>query len=268
MCSIVFRGWSYGDVDHDDKFLECIDFMGIKAHCASLGGGVGQEYPQKGVHPKFLKCVFPSEPDDVLDQIEHIATGVAQGLVTAAPFVALGAQAIACVDGVLFACGTLALEVGEHLDAVPDDVKVAYDLVNATLQCSDGDIISCAKLGAAGVKAAGVKIPGENVGLVARLSQNCANEDFGACMQLGEMAAGAAGVPVDAINQVAKNAQDCYSGNVDACTALGRQAAKAGDFPVGGVTHGAENLRRCAENIDTDLLHCQQLGLALAATTR
>ena len=99
---------------------------------------------------------------------------------------------------------------------------------------------------------------------VALLTQQCLNEDYAACLRLGEKAAMAAGVPMGQINQAARNAQDCYEGAVDACIALGRQAAKAG-IPVGGIADGAENMRQCSVG---SLADCQQLGQAIAAIPR
>jgi hypothetical protein len=273
-CTRIFKGWSWGDVDHDGYLEECLDFMGITAHCAEQGGGVGQEYPPQDVHPKFFKCVFPVKDEDVLDQIEHIANGVVEGLVTAAPFVALAAQAYACADGVLFACGTLAADIAERSGVVPDDVKVPYRLVKLTYQCSDGDIVSCANLGAAGAKAVGVDIPGEDAGQVALLTQRCANDDFGACMRLGEMAAGAAGVSSGAISMAAINAQKCYDGDPAACIALGEQAADA-RVPVHNLPNGDDLIRKCSpgdvNNVDEarrSFEDCRALGTALAAIPR
>jgi ABC-type sugar transport system substrate-binding protein len=96
------------------------------------------------------------------------------------------------------------------------------------------------------------------------LTQQCANEDYGACLRLGEKAAMAAGIPVGEINQAAKEAQDCYAGDVDACIAIGRRAADAG-IPVGGIANGADNLQQCSYG---RLDKCQELGQAVASIPR
>jgi hypothetical protein len=175
---------------------------------------------------------------------------------------------------VLFACATAAADLVGRTGVIPDEARVAYGLISATEQCSDGDIVSCAKLGVAGAKAVGVEIPGEDAGQVALLSQSCANDDFGACVRLGEMAAGAAGVPVDAINLAAINAEKCYDGDPAACIALGEQAADA-RVPVRNLPNGDALIRKCSpgevNNVDEarrSFEDCRALGTALATNSR
>jgi hypothetical protein len=267
-CTARFKQWSNGDDLHEDDMDACILFMGIKAHCASLDSFVAVGYPPQDTRPRFLVCSQIGHSENVVEQIVHIGKGVAEGLVTAAPFVALGLQAYACADGVLFACGTVAVDLAGRAGVIPDEVKVAYNLVNAAQQCSNGDILSCAKLGAAGAKAAGVSIPAEDVGKVALLTQQCANDDFGACLRLGEKAADAAGVPIEALNQAAKNARDCYDGDLEACYALGQLAAAQTDIPLQGVANGVENYQRCKASGGRSLTDCRELGQALVAVAR
>jgi hypothetical protein len=267
-CTARFKQWSNGDDLHADDLDACIEFMGIKAHCADRDAFVAVGYPPQDTRPRFLVCSQIGHPENVLEQIVHIGRGVGEGLVTAAPFIALGLQAYACADGVLFACGTVAVDLAGRAGVIPDEVKVAYNLVNAAQQCSNGDILSCAKLGAAGAKAAGVSIPAEDAARVALLTQQCANDDFGACLRLGEKAADAAGVPINALNQAAKNARDCYDGDLEACYALGQLAAAQTDIPLQGVADGVENYQRCRDSGGRSLTDCRELGKALVAVAR
>jgi hypothetical protein len=267
-CSNVFRSWSRGQNGLDDRLQECMDFMGITAYCDARDANVTVGYPPQSESDRFLQCSSRAHPDDVVDQFVHIWKGIGQGLRDAAIATIVYSpqivQGYACLDGVVFACASLAVDLAVRADVLPPEMRDAVDLAVDATNCVDGDVVSCAKLGAAGARAVGIGIPGEDAGQVALLTQQCANEDYGACVRLGEKAAAAAGVPVEQINQAARNAQDCYAGDVDACIALGRQAAKAG-IPVGGVVDGADNMRQCSVGSLTD---CQQLGQALAAVPR
>jgi hypothetical protein len=267
-CSGVLRYWSSG-LDPGDAVLQsCTDYMGITAYCNRQDAYVSIGYPPQRELPRYAQCTSRTHSENVLEQAEHIARGVAEGLKDAAiatvvysPEIVQGA---ACMNGVAFACASLAVSLAARAIELPPEIADAVDLASDASGCVNGDVISCAKLGAAGARAAGVAIPGEEAGQLAGLAQACINEDSGACLRLGEQAAMAAGVPLQQINQAALNAQDCYSGDVDACIALGRQAAKAG-IPVGGVADGADNIRQCSYG---SLADCQQLGQALAAVPR
>ncbi|MEO8062895.1 MAG: hypothetical protein ABI821_09110 [Pseudomonadota bacterium] len=267
-CSGVLRQWSGGYDPGDEVLQSCIDYMGITAYCDRQDAGVGIGYPPQREWPRYLQCNSRSHPEDVIEQAEHIATGVAEGLKDAAVATVVYSpeilQGAACVNGAAFACASLAVSLAARAIELPPEIKDAVDLATDASGCVNGDVVSCARLGAAGARAAGVAIPGEEAGQIAGLAQACVNEDYGACLRLGEKAAMAAGVPLQQVNQAAKNAQDCYSGDVDACIALGRQAAKAG-IPVGGVADGADNMRQCSYG---SLADCQQLGQALAAIPR
>lgn len=264
-CSAILKSWSLGDGGNESGLEACIDFMGIRAHCDRQDAFVSVGHPPQAMRPRFLQCSSRSHPGTVVEDVAHIARGVAQGVADAAIATVVYSpeivQGTACVYGVVFACATLAVDLASRAGVVPDEIKDAVDLAVDASGCVDGDVVSCAKLTAAGARAVGVKIPGEDAGQVALMSQQCANGDYGACLRLGEKAAGAAGVPVGAINQAAKNAQDCYAGSADGCIALGRQAAQAG-IPIGGVVDGASNMRQCSLG---SLADCQQLGEALAA---
>jgi hypothetical protein len=267
-CSRVFRAWSGGQNGMDDPLQKCTDYTGLTAYCNNKGGILVVGYPPQSESNRFLKCVARADSDDVITQFVRIWTGIGQGLEEA--FVAtivyspLIIQGYACLDGVVFACASLAVDIAVRAGAVPSDIQDAVILANYASACVNGDVVSCAKLGAAGARAAGVEIPGEEAGQIALLVQECLKEDYGACLRLGERAAMAAGVPMDQINEAAKNAQRCYEGDVDACIALGRQAARSG-IPVGGVTDGTGNLIQCSEG---SLVDCQQLGQSIAAIPR
>lgn len=266
-CSAVFRSWSGGNaLIEDQRLQDCLDFMGLTAYCDARDAGVTIGYSDSG---RFFRCSSRAGSNDVVDQFIHIWTGIGQGLGEAAVATIVYSpeiiQGYACLDGVAFACASLAVDLAVRADAIPPEVQDAADLVNQASSCVDGDVISCAKLGAAGARAAGVEIPGEEARDIAQMAQRCLNEDdYGACVRLGEKAADAAGVPVDQINEVAKNLQDCYASDVDACIALGKQAAAAG-IPVGGIADGAGMLERCYAKSIND---CQDLGRMIASTPR
>lgn len=266
-CSRVFRSWSGGQ-DMDEPLQRCMDYTGLTAYCEGKGGVITKGYPPQSESNRILQCTPRSEPDDIIDQFVHIWKGIGQGLGTAAVATIVYspeiAQGTACMSGVTFACASLAVTIAARAIELPDEIKEAVDLASYASSCVNGDVVSCARLGAAGARAAGVQIPGEDAGQIALLSQQCLNEDYGACLRLGEKAAMAAGVPMDQINGAAKNARACYEGNVEACIALGRQAASAG-IPIEGVVNGAENLHQCSFN---SLLHCRELGEAIAAVPR
>ncbi|MEO8019315.1 MAG: hypothetical protein ABI769_16010 [Pseudomonadota bacterium] len=267
-CSHVFRIWSHGLDGLDDPLQACIDFMGITAYCAAKNANVTVGYPPQSESNRFLQCTARSGSNNVVDQFVHIWTGIGQGLGEAAVATIVYSpeiiQGYACLDGVVFACASLAVDLGARAVELPPAIQDAVDLANDASACVNGDVVSCAKLGAAGARAVGIPIPGEDAGQVALLTQQCLSEDYAACLRLGEKAAMAAGVPMGQIKRAALNAQNCYEGGVDACIALGRQAAKAG-IPVGGVVDGAENLSQCSAGSLTD---CQQLGQAIAAIPR
>jgi hypothetical protein len=243
-------------------------FLGIKAYCDSHDHAyVTVGYPPQAYFPRFLQCTSRSDSEDVVDQFVHIWTGIGQGLADAAVATVVYlpeiTQGVACLDGVMFACASLAVDLSARAVDLPPELEVAVDLATDAASCVDGDIVSCAELGKAGARAAGVGIPGEDEQQVAALVLQCANEDYAACARLGLRAAAAAGVPVDQINQAARNAQDCYGGSVDACIALGRQAARAG-IPIGGIVDGAQSMSQCSLG---SLADCLQLGQALAAVS-
>ncbi|HEU4778441.1 MAG TPA: hypothetical protein VFS58_01025, partial [Steroidobacteraceae bacterium] len=267
-CSAVLRRWSRGYYETDKTLQDCIDFMGITAHCDRQNAYVTVGYPPQAESPRFLQCTSRYEPDNVVEQFEKIAVAVAEGLRDAAiatvvysPEIVQGA---ACVNGVAFACASLAVSLAARAIELPPEIADAVDLASHASSCVNGDIVSCARLGAAGASAVGVPIPGEEAGQIALLAQQCLDEDYAACLRLGEKAAMAAGVPMGQINQAAKHAQDCYEGDVDACIKLGHQAAAAG-IPVGGVADGADNMQQCSFG---SLADCRELGQAIAAIPR
>jgi len=271
-CTSVFNSWSHGSIFiNDDDLDSCIDFMGITEYCDKMDHAlVGTGSLPDGA--KVFQCEARTESEDVLEQIVHIGKGVAEGLVTAAPFVALGVQGAACAEGVVFACATIAVQVAGH--AVPNEVRNVYGYVNDALQCSNGDVVACSTLGVAALKAADISIPGEDLAQLAFLADRCRNNDFRACMILGQKAAGAAGVPVGAINLAAINAEKCFNGDPQACIALGEQAADA-RVPFNSLPNARELISRCSpgdvNNIDAAKRvyeDCQKIGQALAAISR
>jgi hypothetical protein len=265
-CSKFLRSWSAG-LNDDRWFTDCVNFMGITAHCDHQNAAVGTVWNNQQKR-RYLQCTDRYHADKLVEQADHIFRGVAEGVKDAAIASIVYSpeifQGYACLDGVAFACASLAVDISVRTEVLPPEVQQATELAIYAADCVDGDVVSCAKLGAAGARAVGVGIPGEDAGQVALLTQQCVNEDYSACVRLGEKAAMAAGLPVDEINKAAANTQNCYDGDVDACIALGRQAAKLG-IPVGGIADGAANVRQCSEG---SLADCQELGQKLANVPR
>jgi hypothetical protein len=276
-CSRIARDWSNGDDLHEDDNAACLEFMGINAYCKSHDAFVGVGYPPRATLPRFLICSPIGHRDSPGEQVLHIGNGVLEGLITAAPYVALGVQAYACADGVVFACATIAVDLASRAGVVPDEVRAVYGYVNDAQQCSNGDVVACSKLGVAGAKALHIDIPGEDIAEVALLAERCRNNDFAACLRFGEMAAGAAGVPVDAINLAAINARKCFDGDELACIALGEQAADVripNALPGSGVDLNGLILSCSPDGVNTvdqakrNFENCKKLGQTLAAVPR
>jgi hypothetical protein len=280
-CTALFRkyasnnGW---DITYGDPALEkCIKTMGLEKACNDINAFVAVSYDQRYTgdpnnNRRALICSPRSSSDSFGDQFEHLVRGIRQGLtdavVAAAPFFSMAVQGYACLDGVVFACATLALDI---VDAAGADVPgVAHDVLEIARQapdCVTGDIVACAQLGARGASAAGLSIPGIDPGQVLGDSKQCADGDFAACMRLGKTAAEASGVPAGDLLESTVKAEACADGKTAACVALGKQvaaAAGAGALPLGGLEGGVENAQQCAnQSIDA----CIALGRAVASAT-
>jgi hypothetical protein len=266
-CTRFFRAWRGGY--EDDSLMEiCPWVMGIAQHCAARDAFVAVAYDAES--HRYLTCAPYSHPDDILDQAEHIARGVYQGLVTAyvaaAPYLEAAVSATACLNGVIYGCATLALQLAEEAGLqLPGEAAQAIDIAEEVTSCLEGNAIDCAQLGARGARAAGVTIPGVDVGTVAEQAQQCSDGDFRACIRLGLSAANAAGVPVDVGSDDVLDIQACLEGDDEACMSLAQRVAPRTDFPLGGVAQGAEHAQQCASG---DAEACTELGRALAEAAR
>jgi hypothetical protein len=265
-CTHFFSMWR-GGYDDDDLLNRCNDFFGITAWCSSQGSDryLAQVFPPQS-NDRIEVCAQRGKPlGDALEQTQFLATAIGQALLSAAPFVDDVVQGTLCLYGTLFACATLAANGASQANLVSEGVaQDAVDLTGKVGDCADGDIVACAQAGVKGVKdaasAANVKIPGADA---ADAAIDCANnQDFDSCVQLGEMAADAAGLP-PAVSQAAANVKACSNGDTGACIALGQAAAQAG-VPTGGVAQGASLIQTCAQG---DVVACTQLGKALVAAT-
>ena len=267
-CTRFFRSWRRGGEEGNYSMMNiCPWIMGIAQHCRARDAFVAIAYDANA--RRYLTCSPYSRPDDVLDQAEHIARGVYEGLVTAyvaaAPYLGPIVSGVACVNGVIYACATLALDVAGETVQLPPEATQALAIANEVTACIEGNFIDCAQLGARGARSAGVTIPGEEAVKVFQDAQQCRNGDFRACVRLGFAAADAAGVPVDVGASDVADIQSCLEGDDEACMSLANRAARAANFPLGGVTQGAENAQRCAAG---DANACTQLGRSLAEAAR
>ena len=278
-CSNVLRRWSAGydgDVEPDVPGLagakgnleQCEQHMGVIQYCERQGKIVMVAGVPQSEHARMFVCSDRYHADNAIEQAQRIIKGVAEGskdamwaAVIYSPYIV---QGYGCVQGAVFACATLAVSIASRLVPIPPEVKDALDLANDAQACASEDILACARLGAAGARAVGVQIPGQDAELVTQLTTECLAENFASCLHLGEIGASAAGVPVGQLNQAARNARQCYDGDTNACIALGQQAAKAG-IPIGGVVNNASMLNQCSQQSISD---CLLIGQALANIPR
>ena len=260
-CTRFLRRWR-GGYEAEATLGSCLWIMGIQQYCQARDAFPATAYDG---NRRYLKCAPYSRPDDAVEQMEHIARGVAQGLtdayVAAAPFVAPVVAGVACIYGVLYACGTLALELADQAGlGLPPEAAEAVTIVKQVNACVDGGVLDCAKLGARGARAAGLEIPGKDLARVVEDARKCGNGEFAACIRLGLTAADAAGVPVGLGTADVTDAQDCLARDSNACAALGKRAAQAVGIPLAGVTQGVTNARDCNNG---DRNACIALGQAL-----
>ena len=260
-CTSFLRRWRAGYED-EATLGSCLWIMGIQQYCRAHDAFVGVAYDG---NRRYLKCAPRSHPDSAIEQIEHIARGVAQGLAdaftAAAPFVTPVVAGLGCINGVIYACATLALELADRAGLrLPPEAAEAVTIVKQVNACVEGGVVDCAQLGARGARALDVEIPGKDAVQVVEDTRRCGNGEFAACVRLGLKAADAAGVPVGLGTADVTNAQDCLAGDSNACAELGTRAAQAVGIPLGGVTQGVTNARKCSNG---DRNACIALGQAL-----
>ncbi len=260
-CTRAFSEWSRGSASHDDDVDVCLDFMGITKYCADRDAYTAAHDNPDGT--RIIGCQPRSHPDTLGEQFVHIVTGVGQGLVAAAPFVGEAVAAAACVYGQIYACAVLALDVSTQAGLeIPGEVGQAIQVAAQVPQCLDGDVVSCAKLGVHGANIAGLDIPGADKLVLGEDVAKCANDDFAACMRVGDAASEASGINAGKFVGLFGNAQDCADGKKDACIALGKEAAQG--TPLGGVPDGVESASACRSGSSAD---CLKLGKTVASAS-
>jgi hypothetical protein len=276
-CTRFFRQWRDG-YENDTLMASCSAFMGLDDWCARHNSFVMVTSDRiitgdpRG-NSRALFCVPVPTSDSAIDQVREISEGVAEGLadsfVAAAPYLSIATQGYACIDGVVFACATLALDLADKAGApVPDVAPEAVAAAKQATDCADGDVVACAQLGTRTVNAAGVSlpIPGLDPGEVADNTQKCLNDDsFLACLRLGKSATDAAGIPggPGAIADL----NDCGSGDTGACTNLGRTVAGIAKFNLNDMLDQIDNADKCKNTSGTDGSNaCLALGRAVAAS--
>jgi hypothetical protein len=263
-CTNFYRQWSIGRDPSDGYMMgNCNQIMGITAYCAKQDAFVAVD-PRSTI-PQRLQCASYSHPDTIAEQAAHIATGVEQGLKTAllaaSPYLGPVVEGAACVEGAIYACGALAIEivdaaVGKKVNPVD---QAAMQLGYQALACADGNVVTCATLAQRGIKAAtGYSIPAGNLVGLATDATDCANQNFAACARIGESAAEAAGVPKTVLPELTSllaSAPACLNAlnndpsketNLasDPCLQLGLQAAAVA-VPKGGLANGAALGAQC-----------------------
>jgi hypothetical protein len=266
-CTRYFRAWHLGNDNYQDKVDVCLDFMGINKYCADRDAFVAVGYVDATGAPggelRTLKCSPRYHSDSIGDQFVHIWTGIGEGLITAAPFVAEGVCALTCVYGQIYACAVLSLQVSAQAGLeIPGEVGDAIYIAAKAPQCIDGDVVACAYLGARGAKAVGLEIPGVAAIDVIEDARQCNDGDFAACVRLGREAADAGGVETGKAFGTFVDGQACIDGDDDACITLAKEAIKD-NVPLKGVAEGAESARACEARSTQE---CIRLGKQLAST--
>src|SRR5579864_292551 len=82
VCTRIFRAWSRGDDNEQSLVDGCITVMGIDQYCAARGAFVAVQCNNSQTR-RWLLCSPYSDPGSVLEQADHIATGVEEGLADA-----------------------------------------------------------------------------------------------------------------------------------------------------------------------------------------
>jgi len=170
---------------------DCEDYLGLTALCQSEGAHVVFGYKPNS-EQQFLTCGQNSRPETFIEQFADLSQRlekiVTDAFVAVYPIDGPVVEGYACLDGALFACATLAVDVVHQVPELKNVSPEALDLGGAAADCVDGD-------------------------------------DFQACMRLGEQAADAAGVPVGGVANGADNLNACTGGDIVACTQLGQSLA-------------------------------------------
>jgi hypothetical protein len=294
MCTRFFAGFrDHGRSYHDTsaffdeyKLLECESIMGITGNCAASNAFVVEKYDDT-TRKNYLICAPYSRPDSVVEQIEHIGRGVTQGLATAfvaaSPYLGLAVEGLSCVQGVIYACGVLAVDVADKAGALDDvgiDPKVrdaALGFAHSAGGCIEGNVVACAELGSQALgTAAGTTIPGGDIARAIDMGNKCRNGDFAACARLGQMATDAAGVKISAgqvFGGIADGAEcldslDDSNRSSKACRELGIQAATAA-IEQTKLFNDVANLDQARQCLDTSdparaALACAAIGLTAA----
>ncbi|OJX15552.1 MAG: hypothetical protein BGO82_12955 [Devosia sp. 67-54] len=281
-CSVYFHKWSNGKIAPDDYMTsECARVTGITAYCDAQDAFIAQDLYGPQGNKKRLICVPYSRPDSIGEQAAHIVRGVEQGLsdalIAAAPYLGPATEGVSCINGVLFACAALALDVVDIVagNKIPQDVKLFAD---QAISCAGGGYVECASLGERSIeKLSGVKIPASDVVQVLSDVSDCKNRIYAACARLGQQAASAAGLPPDFlpsnVASVLSSGQKCLieedseatpeeqkENTVDSCRDLGLSLATAAGVNQ-NVVDATKNGIDCANG---DENACKQLGLAAA----
>ena len=274
LCSVFFNNWRDG---HDDDYMmtECSEIMGINAHCAESGAIPMMTYGGPQGNDRWLVCVPRYRQDSIGEQAERIAVDVKDGLndalVAASPYLGPAIEAYGCLNGVVYACAALALDILDRaIVDVPPEARAALNISNDLISCIDGDVAACVTAGKLGYKTAvGHEIPGGDLIQIALDARECREDIFAACARMGQAAAEAAGIPKGVIppnlGEMVVDAEKCLdtldTDNHDACVDLGRSIAEANDIPYGDILNGLLLADRCVdEDGIKDADACRTLG--------
>jgi hypothetical protein len=271
-CTQFYRGLKNGryvPYRDDQLFADCNRIMGWDQYCASRDAFIVFTYATNGT-VNGMSCQPYSRDLSPGEELELLVTGIAEGLAdaftAAAPFLTPVISGIACINGVLYSCAILALDVADLAGAgAPAGVaRDALDMAKTLADCADGNIVACASAGQKGAHHAGLEIPAADAAQVAVFVEKCSQDDFAACARVGKAAAQSAGIPLTpGVNLL--DAQECLNtANGEACLAIGKAASKLVDL-IGSIAGGAENGQKCTAGDDKA---CMALGHAVAVLLR
>jgi hypothetical protein len=265
-CAAWANLWAAGNYPEEETVVACSQTLGLTAYCASLKNDQGAQGYVAWLGDRLV-CALPGENLDWGQQAAIILKSMADGTITALPYVIDAAEGISCLSGVVVSC----VDVGTKLlnaAHVNGDVAATLQAVSGGVNCVGGDATACTALAMQAANAAGVGGPvGKALSAIDGL-ERCTQE-ADACVSLGLALARDAGVDGPIINAInaANDLQQCANGYIIDCAVAGdamAKAAGAGQF-ADQLLHGATIALACAQSDPTqDPSKCLLLGTRVA----
>src|SRR5262249_52232889 len=144
-CMQWYRRWRTGAVEVGSPNPQdyCLWIMGVEQFCRDSNAFVAEEFDSAGRRSGF-KCAPLANPAGFFDEVEHLVRCIGQGLITAytaaAPFLGPVVSGVACVNGAIFACAALALDLADRAGLqLPGEAGDAVQIAGQVTKCVDGD---------------------------------------------------------------------------------------------------------------------------------